>query len=67
MEAPRHPVAKLSAESALIDAELASDLFARDPVKATELSKSRARAADALAQAEEDWLSASAEYENAMA
>ena len=51
----------------MIDAELATDLFARDPVKATELSKSRARAADALARAEEDWLAASAEYEDAMA
>ena len=60
-------VAKLSAEIALIDSELATDLFARDPAKATELSKSRARAADALARAEEDWLSASAEYEEAMA
>jgi ATP-binding cassette subfamily F protein 3 len=59
-------VAKLSTEIATIDAELATDLFARDPAKATELSKSRARAADALARAEEDWLSASAEYESAM-
>ena len=60
-------VAKLTAEIALIDSELAADLFARDPAKATALSKSRARAADALARAEEDWLSASAEYEEAMA
>jgi ATP-binding cassette subfamily F protein 3 len=60
-------VAQLTAEIALIDAELATDLFARDPVKATELSKSRAKAVDALARAEEDWLSASAEYEEAIA
>jgi ATP-binding cassette subfamily F protein 3 len=60
-------VAQLTAEIALIDAELATDLFARDPAKATELSRSRARAAGALAHAEEDWLSASAEYEDAMA
>ena len=60
-------VAKLTAEIALIDSELAADLFARDPAKATALSKSRARAADALAHAEEDWLAASAEYEEAMA
>jgi ATP-binding cassette subfamily F protein 3 len=59
-------VARLSAEITTIDAELATDLFARDPAKATELSKSRAKAADALARAEEDWLSASAEYESAM-
>jgi ATP-binding cassette subfamily F protein 3 len=67
IDAAEQAVAKLNTQIALIDAELASDLFARDPAKATELSKSRARAADALAQAEEDWLSASAEYENAMA
>jgi len=60
-------VAQLTAEIAQIDAELASDLFARNPAKATALSKSRAQAADALAQAEEEWLSASAEYEEAMA
>jgi len=59
-------VARLSAEIALMDAELASDLFARDAAKAAELAKSRAKAADALARAEEDWLSASAEYESAM-
>jgi ATP-binding cassette subfamily F protein 3 len=60
-------VAKLSAEIAAIDAELASDLFARDPGRATALSKSRAEAANALSRAEEDWLEASAEYETAMA
>ncbi|MEJ0077279.1 MAG: ABC-F family ATP-binding cassette domain-containing protein [Alphaproteobacteria bacterium] len=60
-------VARLSAEIALIDAELATDLFARDPAKAAELSKSRAKAAEALARAEEDWLAASSEYEEAMA
>jgi len=67
IDAAEQAVARLSAEIAMIDAELATDLFARDPVKATELSKSRARAADALARAEEDWLAASAEYEDAMA
>ena len=60
-------VAKLTAEIAAIDTQLASDLFARDPAKATALSKSRADAANALARAEEDWLAASAEYEEAMA
>jgi len=60
-------VARLSAEISLMDAELATDLFARDPAKAAELAKSRAKTADALARAEEDWLSASAEYESAMA
>jgi len=67
IDAAEQAVAKLSAEIALIDADLATDLFARDPARAAVLSKSRARAADALARAEEDWLVASAEYENAMA
>src|SRR3954464_2412912 len=67
IDAAEQAVARLSAEIAQIDAELATDLFARDPAKATELSKSRAKAADALARAEEDWLSASAEYEEALA
>ena len=66
IDAAEKAVARLTAEIATIDRELATDLFARDPAKATELSKSRARAADALARAEEDWLAASAEYETAM-
>src|SRR5436190_5783683 len=67
IDAAEQAVARFSAEIVMIDAELATDLFARDPAKATELSKSRAKAADALARAEEDWLAASAEYEDAMA
>jgi ATP-binding cassette, subfamily F, member 3 len=67
IDAAEKAVAKLTAEIAAIDAQLASDLFARDPAKATVLSKSRADAVSALAKAEEDWLSASAEYEDAMA
>src|SRR4029077_6091004 len=62
IDAAEKAVAKFSAEVAAIDAQLASDLFARDPGKATALSKSRAEAAAALTQAEEDWLSASAAY-----
>ena len=58
-------MAKLTADIAAIDAQLADGLFARDPAKATALSKARAEAADALAQAEEDWLTASADYEEA--
>ena len=65
IDAAENAVARLTAEIATIDAQLASDLFARDPAKATALSKARAEAAVALAQAEEDWLSASAEYEGA--
>ena len=41
----------------------ASDLFARDPQKAAALAKARADSAQALARAEEEWLSASAAYE----
>jgi ATP-binding cassette subfamily F protein 3 len=60
-------VARLTGDIAAIDAQLADGLFARDPAKATALSKARADAADALAKAEEDWLTASAAYEEAMA
>jgi ATP-binding cassette subfamily F protein 3 len=67
IDAAEKAVNKLTADLERMDAELASDLFARDPAKATALSKSRAEAANALAKAEEDWLSASAEYEEAMA
>jgi ATP-binding cassette subfamily F protein 3 len=67
IDAAEQSVARLTAEIEKIDAQLAGDLFARDPAKATALSKSRADAAAALARAEEDWLSASAEYETAMA
>lgn len=65
IDAAEKAVAKLTAEIAAIDTQLASDLFARDPAKATALSKSRAEAADALAHAEEDWLAASTAYEDA--
>src|SRR2546421_511257 len=67
IDAAETAVAKLTADIAMIDAQLASDLFARDPAKATALSKTRAEAAAALARAEEDWLAASAAYEEAMA
>jgi ATP-binding cassette subfamily F protein 3 len=67
IDAAEKAVATRTAEIARIDAELAAGLFARDPAKATVLSKARAEAADALAQAEEDWLAASAAYEDAMA
>jgi ATP-binding cassette subfamily F protein 3 len=67
IDAAEKTVARLTAEIATIDTQLASDLFARDPAKATALSKARAEAATALAEAEEDWLTASAAYEGAMA
>src|SRR3954452_15655936 len=56
IDAAEKAVTKLSADIARIDEQLAGDLFARDPGKATALSKSRAEAVNALARAEEDWL-----------
>jgi ATP-binding cassette subfamily F protein 3 len=67
IDAAEKLVNTLTTDIAAIDAQLASDLFARDPVKATALSKARAEAVSALAEAEEDWLAAAAEYEDAMA
>jgi ATP-binding cassette, subfamily F, member 3 len=55
-------VNRLTAEIARIDAAL-TELFARDPCKAAALAKERAQHASALAAAEEDWLTASAELE----
>jgi ATP-binding cassette subfamily F protein 3 len=49
---------------AKIDAALAlPDLFARDPKQAAQLSKARANAVVALQRAEEQWLEASAQYD----
>jgi ATP-binding cassette subfamily F protein 3 len=49
-----------------IDTALAlPDLFTRDPKQAAQLSKARAAAATALEKAEEDWLEASASYDQA--
>jgi len=67
IDAAEKTVLRLTADIAAIDEQLANGLFARDPAKATALSKARAEAAGALAQAEEDWLAASAAYEDAMA
>jgi ATP-binding cassette subfamily F protein 3 len=61
-------VKRLTQEIARADSALAApDLFARDPKKAAALSKARADAVAALARAEDDWLTASAEFEAAMA
>lgn len=55
-------------EIAALDAQLAStDLFAAGPERAANLGKTRAAAAQALAEAEAEWLEASAEYETANA
>src|SRR5579864_2249070 len=51
---------------AKIDAALAlPDLFTRDPKQAAQLGKARANAADALTKAEEEWLAASSEFDEA--
>jgi ATP-binding cassette subfamily F protein 3 len=61
-------VQRLTEEIAGIDMVLGgTDLFAREPAKAAALAKARAEAVAALARAEEDWLSASAEFEASMA
>ncbi len=61
-------VTRLTEEIARIDATLAEPgLFARDAAKAATLAKARSEAAAALAQAEEDWLTASAAIEAAIA
>jgi hypothetical protein len=44
---------------------VAAGVFARDPAKAANLAKARAAAVDALANAEDEWLSASSEWEAA--
>jgi len=67
IDAAEKAVTKLTTDIARIDEQLASDLFARDLAKATALSKRRAEAVNALAKAEEDWLTASSAYEDAMA
>ena len=49
-----------------IDTALAlPDLFTRDPKQAAQLSKARAGAANALQRAEEEWLAASSQYDEA--
>jgi ATP-binding cassette subfamily F protein 3 len=61
-------VARITAIIAKIDTALAlPDLFTRDPKQAAQLSKARANAASALQRAEESWLEASAQYDEAMA
>ena len=59
-------VQRLTDEIGRIDAALAeAGLFARDPAKAAALAKARAMTANALADAEIEWLSASAALEAA--
>ena len=59
-------IARINGIIAKIDTALAlPDLFTRDPKQAAQLSKARAGAATALQRAEEDWLEASSQYDEA--
>jgi ATP-binding cassette subfamily F protein 3 len=61
-------IARLGDEIRRIDSVLAEPgRFGRDPAGAAALARARADSVDALAQAEEDWLAASAALEAAMA
>lgn len=59
-------IAQLTRQLGKLDTTLADgDLFARDPARAAELSKTRANVVTALAKAEEEWLAASVALETA--
>ena len=59
-------IARINGIIAKIDTALAlPDLFKRDPKQAAQLSKARASAASALQRAEEEWLAASSQYDEA--
>src|ERR1700724_1588615 len=59
-------IARINGIIAKIDTALAlPDLFKRDPKQAAQLSKARAGAASALQRAEEEWLAASSQYDEA--
>jgi ATP-binding cassette, subfamily F, member 3 len=59
-------IARISGIIAKIDTALAlPDLFTRDPKQAAQLSKARASAANALERAEEEWLQASSQFDEA--
>ena len=55
------------AEIDRLEAALAGDLFARDPKKAAQMAKARSEAVASLTRAEEEWLEASAAYEEVSA
>jgi ATP-binding cassette subfamily F protein 3 len=60
-------IAKLTKKIADIDASLADPtLYDRDPARVAKLGKERADATSALAAAEDEWLTLSTEYEDAM-
>jgi ATP-binding cassette subfamily F protein 3 len=59
-------IARITGIIAKLDAALAMpDLFKKDPKQASQLGKARSAAAAALQKAEDDWLSASSEYDRA--
>jgi ATP-binding cassette, subfamily F, member 3 len=59
-------IARINGIIAKIDTALAlPDLFTRDPKQAAQLSKARAGAERALQRAEEEWLAASSQYDEA--
>jgi ATP-binding cassette subfamily F protein 3 len=59
-------IARINGIIAKIDSALAlPDLFKRDPKQAAQLSKARAGAESALQRAEEEWLAASSQYDEA--
>jgi ATP-binding cassette subfamily F protein 3 len=60
-------IERLTQEIAKLDTALAQPSAYDDPTRAAGLAKARAEAAAALAAAEADWLTASTEYESAMA
>lgn len=59
-------IARVTDIIAKIDTALAlPDIFSRDPKQAAQLSKARVNAAEALARAEEQWLEASTQFDEA--
>jgi ATP-binding cassette subfamily F protein 3 len=59
-------IARINGIISKIDVALAlPDLFQRDPKQAAQLGKARASAASALQRAEEEWLAASSQYDEA--
>jgi ATP-binding cassette subfamily F protein 3 len=59
-------IARINGIISKIDTALAlPDLFKRDPKQAAQLGKARAGAESALQRAEEEWLAASSQYDEA--
>jgi ATP-binding cassette subfamily F protein 3 len=67
LEALEGRIEKLTAVIAKVDAALADGAYQKDAAKASELARMRAEAAEALAAAEEEWLSVGAKLEEAQA